>query len=263
MTMNRRDFVVGTTLSALLPKGQPCNPDGGPSQNYVNILLHGLFFMEFIGNVMVVTSPVVAGHEIKAGCGFLVDLPGGTNIDLTESDLCPGSTRCFPKSMLVIPRMSVGNITGAYALRITLPLPQEIVTLRHVKHKEMQGTCSGKTCTIFCNACEDRFGLLTCLRYLSKRNNPLNPLNFAFHAEHPEEPSVAHANHAYKAARGLFKGPGGFDLCFTKLGTTVGFDDGRPYGITLDDQRSLFERTPRPLYGAPTPVNCMMFGIGG
>ncbi|HLJ90343.1 MAG TPA: hypothetical protein VKZ53_26270 [Candidatus Angelobacter sp.] len=260
MTIDRRNFLAGTMLSALLPQTVSSSRQTGTKKGYVNILIHGLFFFEFIGGNLVLKSPKVEGHEIKAGRGCLIDLPVGTNLDLTQSDLEPGSQNAFPGSMLVIQRSVVGELNENYSLRMQLPLPEEILTARHADRQPVFETCNGTTCSIFSTTSGKNFGLLTCLRYRNKI--PSATTTFIFHAGHSGKPCLTHANRAYKDARSLFKNPKGFDIQFGKLGTAVGFDDLGPWGISKDDQKTLWERK-QELPQGPEPINCMMFGING
>lgn len=142
MQTNRRSFIKMLTYGALAyTAGGPgveslmaaCTPSGS-----VCILLHGLFFMGFKGNNLIVATPQFGGHEFKfreQGKPFGQFPPGGQNIDLSlpSSGLVDNAnTKTFPPN---IPQFSASK-TGvgefmpagkhAHEFQLILPRPDEI-----------------------------------------------------------------------------------------------------------------------------------------
>lgn len=260
---------------------------------YVNILLHGLFFMEFdlTNKNLIVTAPHVDMHFYCCGSnGVLMQLSAANqqvDIDMTASSITglqPGSIQTFT-DYPAVPQFSrrdtgLGKITGsAYNLRIKLEYPDDILPLRCGKLSDFETVADDsppsspfkdsivKSCSQGNNT---NFALLTCLRYVKANSYGAPPVaTYSFYAEHRDKvPSSGDMNAAYGQASSIFdKNNFGLRLTSNEPSTTFVEPDTHPgFGVTADDEDSLFELTqPPPKPGGQTKAvnvaNCVQFGI--
>jgi hypothetical protein len=161
--------------------------------DYVNILLHGLFFMDFQTDSLVVSTPDVMGHMVMVGCkGLISDLTHDVDWSDPQGPLVPGTATSFA-GIPQIPQFSknvVGHLTGPYKARIALPFPDKsnIIPLRlgrlsDFKYRNVGSGGIGDQIIAHCGANGNKdLALITCLRY--ERNAPPTgqTLTYSFYA---------------------------------------------------------------------------------
>jgi hypothetical protein len=229
--------------NAALAFASPCN--------CVNILLHGLFFLEFQNNILVVVSPDHNGHcyRFRDHGGPLGPLPSPQPvIDLT-TQLDGGNTiPPYPAEMLqykaadVTARKPYIALAKHYGLVLKLPYPQHIYTLRTGNGGDFHPDPSTNIYKAMKPSLGARIGTITWLQYGPR----LNPgfVTRTFYAEHGSlnVPYTA-VNLAFGAAQNVFSD---FDLLLTAdANSIVGRDDPSqlPTEIHPDDERALAEMT--------------------
>jgi len=229
--------------SAGLAFASPCN--------CVSILLHGLFFLEFQNNMLVVVSPDHNGHcyRYRDHGDPLGPLPSPNPVIDLNGKLGGGSTApSYPPEMLqykaadVTARKPYIDLTKNYGLVLKLPYPQHIYTLR----AGSGGDFHPDTTTNIYNSMKTylgaKIGIITWLQY-GPSPNP----GFAtrtFYAEHGSLSVPYQAvNRAFGAARNVFPD---FDLLLNgNANSIVGRDQANqlPSEIDPDDERALGEMT--------------------
>jgi hypothetical protein len=255
---------------------------------YVNILLHGLFFMEFNSSNLIVKAPRIDMHRYFIGNqGFLTEIPSSADpfdLDLSPSSssgLQPGSINTFANH-LSIPQFSksatgVGDLTSSHRFSIKLPFPADIIPLRIGSLIDFKNAVvtSGTVAKNIINSCgtggNDDFSLLTCLRYLKEPSFGSPPVvTHSFYAEHPYFPKTpGELNMTYIQAREMWQNKDEFDLQLT-MGTI--FPPLSPvcppvhpgYGISSDDENTLAElllNSPCSASRGTDVANCVQFGI--
>lgn len=291
MTISRRKVIGGIALSPIWSAVSPLLAHSqalpGATQKdicWVNILIHGLFLMEFKQNAIEITAPDILDHRYcMLSNGFLTEFPSNKplrmNFGTTSlAGLLPGKIISF-EDYPAIPQFSktqtgVGDLVGQkYRLKIELPLPLEILPLRCGSLSDFsRGTESGRVRDSIISACgknsNDKFAMVTCFRYLKENTNASPPVaTHSFYAEHMLSPDASQTNQAYAATSQLFSNPGNFDLRIkvdqTKPLPPVYPDFHPGYGISSDDERSLPEIVPK-LPGSVVDVgSCIQLGFHG
>jgi hypothetical protein len=283
MKFTRRDTLRGLAATSLLPLVQSCSSSSAqtPDTAYVNLILHGLFFMRFVQGVLIVQTPQFDDHKLFAGAnGFLVELSPGQSFDLTggTTKLKTGTVDSFKQCPQVpqfsIGQVNVGDFTGNYRLQIILPKPESIVPLRRAKLGQFANAAqSGNVANSVYASCggtpDNPISLVTCLRYEKTDSFGAPPVaNWIFYAEHKNDPHVIDVNSALKSvdATKLFKNQV-FDLRFKDaLAPTVCPDVHPGYGISPDDENALFEISAGKDCASrkgTDVANCVQFGING
>lgn len=232
--MNRRHLIKTLALSPLLLNRSFCSfalRNGvaqTPTPSNVFILLHGLFFLEYQGGKLVVTAPEVADHDYQMGT------PDNDGKDLQPlpstpqdfSDPAMGLTGAsnatqFPPELLQFSKKDtgVGNLTGPFRFRCTLPSPLQIVPLRNGPRSDLHCT-PGNVLSSINKHQGARIGIVTCLVYTGSvaKIHPTSTDRCHFYAEPDFEPNLEHTNHALSEARLLFANGKNFDL---QLDTSV------------------------------------------
>jgi len=245
-----------------------------PTPDYVNILLHGLFFMDFQTDGLVISTPDVMGHMIKTGCkGLISDLTHDVDWVVNNRPLKPGTMRSFSgrPQIFQFAKSTVGYLTGPYKARIALPFPAEIIPLRlgqlsDFKYKNAGSGGIGDQIYQNCNAAGKNkdIALITCLRY---ERNVLQPngktITYSFYAEHLM-PSGQDTNDALFSSQVLFEHRAAFDLQIDEKATApdVNPQDEPSYAITKEDEYTLLEiQANRAATRGPSVMNCMQFGL--
>jgi hypothetical protein len=257
--------------------------------SYVNILLHGLFFMEFdlVNNNLIVTAPQVDMHSYCCGSnGLLMQVSAPdkqVDIDMTGQSMTglqAGSINTFTSNPAV-PQFSrndtgLGKMTGAYSLRLKLEYPDDILALRCGLLSDFQTVAdsssdSGKFKSSILKSCgqgnNTNFALVTCLRYRKKTSSGSPPAaTYSFYAEHTMVPGPDDMNNSYSQASNLFDKKN-FGLRLTKNApsmTSINPDSHPGFGVSADDEDCLVELLP-PKGGASIKAinvaNCVQFGI--
>lgn len=248
---------------------------------YVNILLQGLFFLKFEQQKLIVKSPYYVNHVYcTISNGSLTNLTANPKIDIDLSDsnsgLVAGNDNLFTKypQMPQFPLSAVGDWNDSYKLKLTLPIPGQIIPLRPGKLDDFKSRAQGAIVQKIVAACSQsgnsKFALVTCLRY--KKSNTFGaPKNstLSFHAEHMNIPPVTDTNKALDTAnQTLFTMPG-FDLSFLDLfppADPVCRDKHPGYGIHSSDENSLPEINAGMEFcqtgtRGTDVVNCVQFGL--
>ena len=196
--------------------------------------------------------------------------------------LSNGSVKDF-KSYPHFPHFSIGDVnvgdfTNNYYMRLILPLPDSIVPLRKAKLGDFDNASNrskgGKIAQSVYNACganpNNDFSLVTCVRYAKSDSFGSAPVTtWMFYAEHDTPPSPSSVNSALRSVdQSSFFANKVFDLSLQgDFAPRVCPDSSPGYGITPDDQNTLFEiakdlKCPPPPPGTDV-ANCVQFGING
>jgi hypothetical protein len=286
MKITRRAALTGLAASSLLPLIEGCRSAAAypPYVAYVNILLHGLLFMRFINNKLIIQTPIFSDHKLFCATnGFLMPVPPGHEFDLTlpTVKLKQGTIKDF-KSYPQVPQFSIGDVnvgdfTNNYYMRLILPLPDSIVPLRKAKLADFDNASNlskgGKIAQNVHNSCAANsntdFSLVTCLRYAKSDSFGAAPVaTWMFYAEHNTPPSPDSVNSALRSVdQSSFFTNKVFDLSLHgDFAPRVCPDSSPGYGITPDDQNTLFEIA-QDLKCPPTlgtdVANCVQFGVNG
>lgn len=238
--------------------------------DYVNVLLHGLFFMEFQTTNLVITSPNVDMHLYRSIInGLPADLPHDMDW-VSQNPLRTGLDNSFSNHRQ-IPQFSkdrVGRLIGPYRFRLVLPAPDEIIPLRLGKLADFYPVAKSAVGADIKNYCSQSgntdLAVVTCLQYERNAAGSGITTNYSFYAEHLD-PTMDDVNNAYLQAQQLFENPGRFDL---QLDTSHAPKCVLPVAdpsddITEQDEYSLLELK----VGGPCPkeaasvANCIQFGL--
>jgi len=258
--MNRR--TVLKTLAAapavsLLSGLSGC--DGGP---YVNVLLHGLFMMEFNDNKLIIATPKFDGHIFKMrkhgqARGEAKDLPEFITILGVVKE---GSRNTFKPENLTFP---VSDLKRDYAIdyqnpskhqcTIILPLPEDILGLRVGKKDDFKPQ-AGDIGSHIKSTPSTVLATITCLRY--KPASGVDPFTINYYAEYPDKPSKESVNAALKAVKTVCGDQ--FTLQIEDLGPSAPYDKPFPEGVDQDDEDP-FHQDLRDVDVA----SCPQFGIRG
>jgi hypothetical protein len=252
-----------------------------------NILLHGLFFLQYQGNNLIAMTPDHSKHV------FLMrsqnQKPPFTNLpqDLTPTNLIGGSTQApFPPEMPQIDK----NITGVgdlvatstpsknYRCRLVTLWPLEIVVLR--SGGSFSDFHSLSTSTVGANIKKPgltKLGIVTLLHF--ETSGPA--FTISYFAEHMMPTQAVDVNPVLKASQVLFQQGNNFDLQFSECDWCPNCSappicpdpDPLPkkildWGVIRDDEHSVGEvyRTEdcaqKDMAGSD-PANCVQFGLNG
>jgi hypothetical protein len=304
MSMNRRTMLKGVVLSSAVSTLASCQQRvarSGPGISpatassdgscFVNLLLHGGFFVDFQQTGIVVKAPAVLMHKYAIGSqGFLTELykpaaqprlpatippPTDIAVDMDWTTLISGLAAGAVKSFgdyPAIPQFSatdtkVGNMNGPYRWQIALPFPKEVIPLRlgklcDFKHATKNGRVKESVMNLCSKNGNDKLALIICLRYQKRpeycAGSPA-ATTYGLHADHQCEPSTAEINDTLKQMATVFEHPENFDLQVTDADVPgVPRDiDKREKGITEADEKSIAEI----LSPVPFATNCSSHGI--
>ncbi|MBZ5508549.1 MAG: hypothetical protein LAO78_24080 [Acidobacteriia bacterium] len=252
---------------------------------YVNILLHGLFFMEFANNLLVVTAPDIGMHKYcMVNNGFLTEFP--QKVKPIDIDLGPSSLSGLQKGAVnkftdypAIPQFSkkdakVGDLKTNYRLQILLPQPEEIIPLRRAELSDFQKVApNGNIAKRVFDSCSQggknsKFSLLTCLRYTKQPAFGSPPtVTIGFYAEHKDFPKISEMNATYTQAQAIWQTGANFDLQLQEIfppSPKVCPEVHPGYGIVPDDENSLAElllEVPCSSKKGTDVANCVQFGV--
>lgn len=255
------------------------------SSSFVCILLHGLFFMGFKGNNLIVATPTFTPHQFqfREQGNALGSLPGGQNIDWTSVGLVD-NTASTMNFLPNIPQFSSGETgvgefmpagTTSHKFQLILPRPDEIHGFRECdiskfkdctekNHPKPSGLTPMRENII--SKCGPNFALLTGLVFRKtaawKRKSVVS-----FYAEHRNSCDLTKddLNLALNEGKTLFKTPGNFDLQYSKppapTSTCPNECDG--FGVTKDDQLSIEEISLQDccVPKGANPINCAQYAV--
>ncbi|HEU5414575.1 MAG TPA: hypothetical protein VFW31_12490 [Candidatus Angelobacter sp.] len=260
---------------------------------YSCILLHGLFFMAFKNNQLIVTTPKFKPHKFgyrPQGITTIGSLPAGapdinwTNVKLKDNS---SSAQIFPNSVLQFSSSACG--TGEllpqgkknYEFTLALPRPLEIHSFRLsqlwafasvAKKKPPKGNGKQSIRENVISSCgggvNNPIALLTGLVYEQDVGCTI-PHVTSFYAEHQMNCAnikAADVNKALRAAAKLFANESDFDLEFQDIPSDpVCPPDTDVYGVLKNDELSACELLVQDCVRTegPNPINCAQFGVNG
>lgn len=252
--------------------------------NNANILLHGLFFLQYQDKNLIAMTPDYIDHE------FLMRPQGqGTpfpplpqDLDLTNLTGNTTTKMPFPPEMAQFDKNTtgVGDLVALspknYRCRIVMPWPIDIVILRASGSLNDYHSLSTSNVgqSIQSNPVK-KLGIVTLLHF--ETSDPA--FTTSYFAEHPMVTQARDVNPALKASQILFANGSNFDLQLSECDwcphcqtPTICPDPDplpkkiRDYGVIRDDEHSLGEvyRNEDCSTGAGTDVaNCVQFGVTG
>jgi hypothetical protein len=252
---------------------------------YVNILLHGLFFLEFSNNLLTVTAPDISMHKYcMVSNGFLTEFP--QQLKPIDIDLSPTSLSGLQQGMInkftdhpAIPQFSkqdtkVGDLQSNYRLKIILPQPEDLIPLRLAELSDFQKVAqNGNIAKSVYDSCSQgatntKFSLLTSLRYLKKPAFGSPPtVTIGFYAEHMDIPTIPEMNTTYVEAQAIWQNKANFDIQLQAIfppSPSVCPEVHPGYGILPDDENSLAEllnADPCSATKGTDVANCVHYGI--
>jgi hypothetical protein len=228
--MKRRDVIKTLALSPLLVNNSLRAFSStrsfwqSPPPNQVFILLHGLFFLEYKGNNLVVTAPQVVDHDYQIGTpdndgSDLQPIQGQTSLDFSDPKMGlvgdKAFTRRFPPELLQFSKKEtgVGDLTGPFRFRCVLPCPLDIVPLRNGPRSDFRCVPGG----IFLSMNKhpgEQISIVTCLVYTGSiaKIHPTSTNRCHFYAEPDFATGIEHTNQALAEAKLVFAHWDKFDL---------------------------------------------------
>ncbi len=298
MITDRRDFLglmavgaIGTLCPAQSRQSQGDKLDGG----YTCILLHGMFFMAFKNNQLIVTTPRFKNHIFgirgpnDVNIFPLLSILGLRDIYWTQIGLKDGGMQQFPKTLLnfsaadtgVTELLPIGSMD--YEFSLVLPRPADIYPFRKDKLGTFETVARIPTSpkpsrkdpvrdSIIRSCGSDKnqpVGLLTGLIY-ERLPGCLLPNVLSLHAEHNghcSEIGATQVNAALNEATHLFQNQTEFDLQFQDAATTpICPPTPNQYGVQVIDELSACELsdggcTRTKWDKGPNPINCAQFGV--
>jgi hypothetical protein len=257
MEFNRRAMLKAlATVPAisLLPGGL----SGCTGDPWVNILLHGLFMMEFNKNSLVIATPKFRGHE------FAMRYHGQTKQDLPElvtmvGIVKEGELQRFQPENLQFPASDIGNgyliddgKPSKHRCTMVLPLPHSIIGLRAGEKNDFHPHAGAIGDHIKATS-SNRLATITCIQY--KPAPGINPFVVNYYAEHPSTAHLQDVNDALKAAQDVCGY--GFTLQMDALaGSAAPYDNKFPDGVDKSDEEALY-----PQNKDVDVASCPQFGI--
>lgn len=248
MAITRRallqSFALAPALQLLNSNLAHALMSAGPQAN-TYILLHGMFFMAFEGNNLVVATPQHLPHHFQTRDhgGPLQTLPAG---DINLTSLEGGAVQCFPSDVIQFSASSMQRVKPVlssatkFQTRITLPFPKAIFAYRTDTADHFLGDPGKNVTQSILSFAGPRLGTITCLEY----GPGSNPFVRSYYAEHPTRVGSTEVNLAFDAARDQgFCGPG-FDLTILPGYVPDPYRDpdaSLPPGVLGDDEASLEE----------------------
>lgn len=255
MSMNRRAILKTlATVPAVSLLSGVSGCDGGP---YVNILLHGLFMMEFQENKLVIATPKFDGHE------FGMRYHGKTASDLPELISLEGLVRAgqqktFASENLQFPTSDIGSgyridyqnpSKHNHRCTMVLPLPYNILGLRaDDKGKFADAAADSSIKQHILSTASSKLATITCIQY--EPASGVKPFVLNYYAEH-KSVTVDSINDALKAARDVCGN--GFNLQMKALAKPPAADTAFPEGVDESDEE--------PLVRHIDVASCPQFGI--
>jgi hypothetical protein len=203
-----------------------------PIKININILLHGLFFMEANNDKLeIYAPPTVSGHRFEGGSrGNVVDLSSITAaIDLSDASVLQGKPKADvsdvrkTRTILQFSRTPVGAFQTKQTNRlIILPWPLQFFSIRLGDISGFTFDTSGSAVIgndikARCGDAKNRIGIVTGLTYTADFSGPVLP------GEHPTrnihfyyDPGIGHdvnaVNDDLRHSRDIFTNGPGFDL---------------------------------------------------
>jgi hypothetical protein len=260
MPLNRRNVLKTLLMSPFFgaAKALSAQPDTVPGN--VNILLHGLFFMEQDdNNNLVIRAPKLNDHVFLAGTTR--NLQAGTDMNWSKGYGLKGGTPSVSKGKGIPPEVKasilqftreetgVGNFKtdpNLYFGTITLPWPQNFYPLR--QGGPLQFDLNRKNVgPAIANRCKGQIGTTICLQYGYDFSGPVLPgstptMNFQLHLASCKDND--HVNDALDAASAIFNQPN-FDLHILNSSTYTDVDqDPGILGVSPEDEESADEDEP-------------------
>ncbi|HLJ91079.1 MAG TPA: hypothetical protein VKZ53_30025 [Candidatus Angelobacter sp.] len=213
----------------------PCCDSGS-----MYIFVHGLIFMEFQPNCLVLTAPQVHNHAYLAGapavatpgdsgqCTWIAAPPGKFSRLPHKSDwsqagyLVPEKNKPdFPPQIMRFSKAqtSVGDLAGPYAFRLVLPFPKNIGVTGMLDRRSFDPNPKSNV-GLSISDHRPKVGPICTIIYLEYRR-PQDPAQLPFgtqgnklhlYAESPDPQPQQHMNNALKESRMLFQHSESFDL---------------------------------------------------
>ena len=242
MPLDRRSLLktlVTAPAIALLP-----NILAGCSQGpYINILLHGLFLMEFNENKLIIATPQFDCHEFlyryhaesKPKC-----LPEFITMVGVVKD---GHKTKFKPENLQFPSKDLGDgyvidyehpSQHNHRCTMILPLPHDIIGLRVDAKKNFQPQ-DGNIGKDILSTTSDYLATITCIQYEPAPG--VKPFVINYYAEHKSPPNPDSVNAALKAAKDVCGD--GFNLQMKCLADAPPLDKQFPVGVDCTDEDKL------------------------
>lgn len=282
MSINRRELLKMAALSPLLSvrafrcqtligtQGAKKAPFKKAANSSANVLLHGLFFMEFQDNDLIVAAPFYDPHRyfyrdhqnpkslvcVNADLGDFTDGPGSP---LPDVDPFPSEILHFSKSDLGLqPGSNYIDVNKTYGCLLKLPAPKHIVALRCGDYDDFASiSINGNVRSSIDKRCGPRLALITWLYY----DSPSSKMNFktrSYYAEHCNQVlDPVEVNNTLQAATNVFPT---FDLRVSDLSHKQVDPDPvtqLPSYIAQDDESDLLE-----ISGQPCPCPHKTVGDG-
>lgn len=185
------------------------------SQN-AYILLHGLFFLEYQGSTLVVTTPTVMDHDCRVGNpeddARLKPAPQYPNnvFHWENTTLSGGSAVVFPDELFSFSKneAGTGDITDdatQFRFRLVLPRPLEIIALRQGDRSDFPAKSGSVWTSIINHSKSLNLGLVMCLRFRGTFDPQFSTTNRChFYAESDCPTNLDHTNDAYASAAKMF-----------------------------------------------------------
>jgi hypothetical protein len=238
MSIHRRDVIKALAIMPMFSLAEPSHASLVPFatvQGRINILLHGLFFMQGNANnptkwLLEIFAPDISDHHVFGGSWENVQ-ELNQDVDWTTTGLHGKDQPTMSDKSPIptdietsIPQFSrdetkVGDLTGPYRRKLTFPWPQQIKSLRrgdfdtYFRPQIIANSEVGSNITKYCKGPNGSalLGTVPCLVY--QYDFPALPgtnwaptLNYHFYHEPCSDPyGMGHVNQALDEAAKLFK----------------------------------------------------------
>jgi hypothetical protein len=245
---------------------------GASVPEYSHILLHGLIFLEYQDDHLVITVPDVSQHSYEIGIPDSdhdrKEAPAKPSnlLDWTSS-LRGGAIKTFPREIGQFSKSTtgVGDLTTNFRFKLVLPLPIEVIPLRLGRLADFPARATGNVWKSMQKQCGPDLALVTCLRYTGKVDPNWSKTNRChFYAEPKKCLALEHMNEAFRACQQAFQNPSAFDLQIdphTDVPPTKPQDPGQPGYLSQSDELCLAELAKDDSCKGPNVANCGQFGI--
>src|SRR5215467_10651201 len=132
-----KTFTLAPILSVLNRRLGYSAVSSAHDPSYVNINVHGLFFMRFSLGKLELIAPDIDEHRYcTVSGGFLTEMSPQKPLDINFTDpnslsgLAQGNIKSFTEAPAItqfsVAKTKVGDFNGPYRVKITLPQPEEI-----------------------------------------------------------------------------------------------------------------------------------------
>ena len=243
----------------------------------INIVLHGLFFMEFHGKVLLAATPDVQGHPLFFRDHGAQLQPLNGVVDLSGLLKASSPVTAFPPDSLLFSKKDIGAsgdfIDRAnpqkYKCLLVLPAPNRVLPLRSAPFNTFSPFPGKVADSILAHHHNSSVvPVITCLQYDRTQNGPFDTRNF--YAEHDHQPTLTEVNNTLLEATTPFAS---FDLQMQFLPDAVNCVDTLPDELDRGDESSLEAiKNQGPCFSPPTAspdghklttevASCPQFGV--